>query len=140
LIELVQLGAQQSLVRQQGLILGDQCRRGRAAEGILDYFGVFGGAEEHADGGTFMGLAHVAVEGFEVELQLAEVLGLELVHFQFDGDQTVQTAMEEQEIEREVPPADLDGVLRTDKAESRPNSVMKRPRWRSNPAWRSASE
>ena len=37
--------------------------------------------------GRLVRLPHVAVEGFQVEFQLAEMLGLELVDLQFDGDQ-----------------------------------------------------
>ena len=64
-----------------------------------------------------MRLARVAVEGFEVEAQLAQVLGLETVHLQLDGDQAVEATMKEQQVEGEVPAANLHGVLRTDVTE-----------------------
>ena len=67
--------------------------------------------------GALVALAYIAVEGFEVELELAEVLGLELVHLQLDSDETVQSAMEEEEVEREVPATDLHRVFGADEAE-----------------------
>jgi hypothetical protein len=43
-------------------------------------------------------LAHVTVQRFKVEVQLAQVPGLEPVHLEFDGHKAVQAPMEEQEV------------------------------------------
>ena len=64
-----------------------------------------------------MRLAHVPVERLQVELQLAEVLGLELLNLQLERDQAVQRPVEEQQVDLEVPPADLDLVVAADEAE-----------------------
>ena len=113
----MQLGLEQFLVRQSRLIFGDQCRRHGPAQGIFDDLVVFGGAQQHADGRLLVRLLHVAVEGFQVELELAQVLGLELDDLEFERDQAVEGPVEEQQVEGEVPPADLDRVLAADEAE-----------------------
>ena len=64
-----------------------------------------------------MTLPYITVEGFEVELQLAKVFGLELVYLQLDGDEAVQPTMKEQEVERKIPSPDLHRVFGADKAE-----------------------
>jgi hypothetical protein len=43
--------------------------------------------------------AHVTVQRFQVEVQLAQVLGLEAVHLQLDGHQAVQAAVEKQQVD-----------------------------------------
>ena len=45
------------------------------------------------------------------------MLGLELVDFQFEGDQAVERPVEEEQVEGEIPPADLERVLAADEAE-----------------------
>ena len=67
-----------------------------------------------------MRLAHVAAQRFKVEIQLAQVLGLEPIHLELDGHEAVQTPMEEQEVEREVAATHLQRELRTDEAEVAP--------------------
>ena len=64
-----------------------------------------------------MRLLHVAVEGLQVELQLAKVFGLELDDFEFKRDQAVERPVEEEQVECEVPPADLERILAADEAE-----------------------
>ena len=113
----MELGFEQFLVGEHGFILGDHGGGEAAAEAILDDFGVLGGAEQQANGGIFVGLAVVAVEGFEVEVDLTEVLRAEFANLQLDGDEAVHAAMEEQQIEREILSADLDGILGADEAE-----------------------
>ena len=68
----------------------------------------------------FMRLLHVPVERFEVELQLAEILGVVLELCRFSTQcchQTVECPIEEEQIECEVASADLHGILATDEAE-----------------------
>ena len=64
-----------------------------------------------------MGLLEIAVEGFEVEAEFAEVLRLEFLELQLEGDEAVEGAVEEQEVEREVAPADLERDLAAEEAE-----------------------
>jgi hypothetical protein len=75
LVQFMQLDLQQFLVRQEGFILGDHGRGEGAAEAILDDLFILGGAEQQTDGRVFVRLAVVAVEGFEVEIELAAVIG-----------------------------------------------------------------
>jgi len=116
-IELVEFGAQEFLVGQEGFVLGDHGRGERAAEAILDDLAVLGGAEQQADGRALVGFAHIAVEGFEVEIEFAEVLGLKAPGFEFKCDQAIEAAMEEQQVQREILAADLDGIFGADKTE-----------------------
>ena len=117
LVEFVELGLQERLVRQPGLVLGDQGRGHGPAQSVFDDLVVLGGAEEYADRWPLMGLLHVAVEGLQVELELSEMVRLELIDFQLEGDQAVQCPVEEEEIQGEIPPADLEGVMAADEAE-----------------------
>lgn len=73
-------------------------------------------AQQHANGWVFVSLAHIAVEGFEVEIELAQVLGFETVHLELDGNQTVQAAVKEQQVEGEITSTDLYRELRADEA------------------------
>jgi hypothetical protein len=61
-----------------------------------------------------MGLAHVAVERFEVELEFAEVLGLEGCNLQFEGDEGLEPAMVEEEVEAEIFATDLEQIFFAD--------------------------
>ena len=116
-VELVKFGLKEPLVRQFGLVFGNQGRRNRSAQGVLDDFLILRGAQNDADRRSFVGLADVAVEGFKVELHLPEVLGLELFNFEIDRDQAVESAMKEQQIDKEVAIADLKWIITADKAE-----------------------
>ena len=113
----MELGLEQLLVRQSGLVLGHQRGRHGPAEGVFDDLVVLRGTEEHADRRLLVRLLHVAVEGLQVELELAEMLGLELDDLQFERDQAIERPVEEEQVEGEVPPADLDRVLAADEAE-----------------------
>ena len=64
-----------------------------------------------------MGFAVIAIEGFEVEVELTEGLRLEAGGLELNGDKAVEAAMEEQEVEGEVLAADLQRVLRADETE-----------------------
>ena len=116
-VELVQLGLEQRLVRQPRLVFRDQRGRHGPAQGILDDLVVLGGAEEHPDGRPLVRLLHVPVEGLQVELQLTKMFGLELDDLELESDQGVERPVEEQQVEGEIPPADLERVLAADEAE-----------------------
>ena len=90
--------------------------KGRA-EGVFDDFVVLGGAEEDADGRSLVEFAHVAVEGFEVEFHLAEVLGFEFPDFQIESDETLKPPMEEKQVQTKILAADLKQVLLTHETE-----------------------
>ena len=115
-----EFAAEERSVGQVGLVVGDQGRRGGAGEAerarrsgrggagewLCDPFRVFRGAEEDADGGALVGLADNAVEGFEVEFEFAEVLGLERLYLPFEGDERWQTARVKEEVETKIFVAD----------------------------------
>ena len=113
----MEFALEELLVGELGLVFGDEGGAEVAVHGVFDDFGILAGAEQHADGGVFVGLFRIAVEGFEIEAELAEVFRLEAADLEFDGDEAVQAAVEEEEIEREIPPADLERELGADEAE-----------------------
>src|ERR1039458_7477533 len=113
LVELMQLAPEELLVRQRRLVFGDEGGGDGAGQGVFDNLVVFRGAKHNADGGPFVGFAVVAVEGFQVELHFAKMLRLELRDLKIESHQALQCAMEEQEVEVEIPPADLDAELFT---------------------------
>ena len=98
----MQFGPEQGFIGSMVSYSRDQRRGERATEAVLDDFLVLGGAEEQADGGVFVGLAMVAVEGFEVEIELAEVFRAEFPDLEFDGDEAVQATMKKEQVEGEV--------------------------------------
>ena len=65
-------------------------------QGIFDDGAALLLAEDDADGRILALLPHLPVEGGQVELHLADELRLELAHLEFDGDEALQPAMEEQ--------------------------------------------
>jgi hypothetical protein len=67
-----------------------------------------------------MGLADISIEGFEVEAELSQILRLKPAYFEFNADEAIEPAMEEEKIERKISVADLDWILGTDKAEVSP--------------------
>lgn len=92
-------------------MLGDEGRRGRTSQGILDDLVVLARTEQDADRWAFVGLLHVAIERLHVEAELAEMLGLELADLQLEGHQAREPAVEEDEVDREVAVVDLHRVL-----------------------------
>src|SRR5712691_6573655 len=78
---------------------------------------VFRRAQQNTNRRLLVRLLHVAVESFQVELQLAEMLWLELFDLQFKGDQTVECSVEEQQVDGEVTSAHLKRVLAANETE-----------------------
>jgi len=99
------------------MILGDQRRRGRASERVLDDLVVLRRAQQDADRRSLVRLLHIAVERLEVKVQLPEVCGLELADLELEGDQAGQAPVEEHQVDGEVLVPDLDRVLGSDEAE-----------------------
>ena len=60
-----------------------------------------------------MSLAVALIQGFEVEVELAQVFGFEARHLQFDRQQAIEAAVKKQQIQCKVLPANLDRILRT---------------------------
>ncbi|MNR65523.1 hypothetical protein D3C85_1885970 [compost metagenome] len=58
------------------LILSDQRRRQAAVEGVLDHFVILAGTKQYTDGRVFVGLAFIAIQRFQIEVQLAQILRL----------------------------------------------------------------
>src|ERR1017187_9051705 len=61
--------------------------------------------------------AYIAVQRLQVEIELAKILRLKLIYLEFKGDKSVKAAMEEKQIKCKIPPANLYGKFRADKAE-----------------------
>lgn len=80
-------------VGQPWAVLGHERRRQRPARHVLDNFAVLGGAEPEAYRRPLVSLAHVPVERLEVELQLPEILGFELVDLQLNRDEALKVAV-----------------------------------------------
>ena len=74
------------------------------------------GTEKHSYGRTFICLANIAIEGFQVEIQLPEVLRFELACFELHFNQAGKATVKEQQVEREVLAADLELHLAPDKS------------------------
>ena len=60
------------------------------------------------------------VQRFQIEVELAQVFGREADGFEFDGHQTVEATVEEQQVEREILLAHLQRVFAADKTEVAP--------------------
>ena len=67
--------------------------------------------------GVLAGHADPIIQNGEVELHFANVLGLELAHFQFDRDQGGKAAMKKKEVDKEFLVVDFNPILAPDEAE-----------------------
>lgn len=102
------------------MVFANADRLGEIAERVLDFDIALGFADQDADGwGVGIG-ADLAVDGGHVEVELAGVLRLELVDFQFDHDVAVQSQVVEQQIDAVVVTIDFDLVLTANERESCP--------------------
>ena len=81
---------------------------------------VAGFAQQHPDAGRFVRLLVVAVERLQVEAEFAEMFRLEFAHLELKRHQAVEAPVEEQQIEEEIPVANLHLKLLADKAEITP--------------------
>jgi hypothetical protein len=75
-------------------------------------------AEDQADRGAVVGVPHPVVDRREVEVRLADELGLELLVLQLDDDEAAQAEVVEEQVDVEIPPADLHVDLLTDEGEA----------------------
>ena len=73
--------------------------------------------KQQAVGRVLVWLADVTIEGFQIEVELAQMLRFETVHLEFYGNQCIEAAMEEEQVECKVPRADLHGIFGTDETE-----------------------
>src|SRR5450830_426989 len=113
----MQLGLQQLLVRQAGLVFGDQGWRQAAVKRVLNHLIVFAGAEQYTDGRVLVGFSFIAIQRFQIEVQLAQILRLETADLQLNGHQAVESTVKEQQIQSKITPTDLQRVFGADKAE-----------------------
>ena len=65
-------------------------------QGILDDGAALFFAEDDADGRVLILLPHLSIQRRQIELHLADELGLEVAHFELDGHQTAQASVEQQ--------------------------------------------
>jgi hypothetical protein len=75
-----------------------------------------------------VGLADIAVERFEVKVELPDVRGLEGGDFQLDGNESVQASMKKQQINRAVARSHLNGIFLTDEAKITAQLAQKVPK------------
>src|ERR1700722_17747629 len=64
-----------------------------------------------------MVLTHVAVEGFQIKIQLAEIFRLKLADLQFNRNEAVQATMKEEQVQREISPTNLNRIFGADETE-----------------------
>jgi hypothetical protein len=77
-----------------------------AGEGVFGDEAILRFAEEEANGGLVIRSFHLGIHGTEVEIELACVLGLEGLGFEFDDDVALQPGVVEEEIEEELVASD----------------------------------
>lgn len=87
------------------------------ADGVSDDGVIFFLAQQKADARILEGLAMVVVQNRQIELQLSEVPGIELLGFEFHGNQRPQFAMEQQQVAIIVMATHLQTILLAYKSE-----------------------
>lgn len=91
---------------------------GRSATSATNRFVVLGRAEQHADRSALVRLLHVPNERLDVVAELPEVSGpLLLSDLQLERDQALQSPVEQDQVDREVLVAKLQGILGANEAE-----------------------
>lgn len=86
-----------------------------------------------------MRLPNIAIQRFEVEAKLAQMLRFKASDLEFESDQRVQTAMKEQEIIAKSRPPTWMGNSDLMKQKSRSSSIKKLPEFGQEPEVQSAS-
>jgi hypothetical protein len=64
-----------------------------------------------------VGFFDVSIEGLQIKLQLAQIFGLEFVDFEFKGDEALEFAVVEEEVDEKVAVADLEAIFLAEEAE-----------------------
>ncbi len=100
------------------LVFGDAHRLGGVAQGIFGHDAVLGLAEEESNGGLVVLTLDLGVDGAQVEVQLADMLGFEGGAFEFNDDITLQPGVVEEQIDEELVARDLEPELAADKGET----------------------
>jgi len=103
--------------RLQG-VGGDADGVGFRAEGILDFHIVLFRAEDDADGGLVAGAALLVVEQVQIEIHLAGKLRLEGADFEVEGDEGLEEAVVEEEVDEILLFPEGDPMLAADEAEA----------------------
>jgi hypothetical protein len=104
--------------RLHQLILRDADRLVDVAERVLGDDAVVGLAEQEADRRVVVLVAQQLVDRAQVEVQLARVLGLELDGLELQHHEAAQAQVIEEQVDVEVPPADLEMNLTPDEREA----------------------
>lgn len=87
-IQLVQLSPQERFPWEHGLVLRVERRRDRACERVLDDLVVLRRAEQDAGRRPLVRLLHVTIECLDIERELSQVRGFELLRLQLERDET----------------------------------------------------
>ena len=106
---------------QAGLPVGDAQGLGEVAQGVLHDHPVLALAEQQADGGRVVGVAHQVVHGREVQVHVADEGGAERHRLELDDDVPAELEVVEQQVHAEVAIADLEEHLPADEGESGPH-------------------
>lgn len=118
---------QQLLVRKLRLVFRNQRWRQAAAERVFHHLIILACAQKHADGRLLMRFAHVAIEGLQIKVELAQELRLELANLQLNGDKAVEATVKEEQVECEISPANLYRVFGANEAEVPAQLDQERP-------------
>ena len=106
---------------QAGLPVRDAEGLGEVAQGVLHDHPVLALAEQQADGGRVVGVAHQVVDGGEVQVHLADEGGAERHRLELDDDVPAELEVVEQQVHAEVAVANLKEHLPADEGESGPH-------------------
>jgi hypothetical protein len=132
-VEFVEFALEELLVGELGLVFGDEGGAEVAVHGVFDDFGILAGAEQHADGGVFVGLFRIAVEGFEIEAELAEVFRLEAPTLSSMATRQFRPRWKKRRSSAKSRPPTWSGNSVPMKQKSRPSSMRKSRSWSSRP-------
>ena len=108
-------------IDEAGLPVRDAQGLGEVAQGVFHDHAVLALAEQQADGGGVVGVAHQVVHGGEVQVHLADEGGAERDRLELDDDVPAELEVVEQQVHAEVAVADLEEHLPADEGESGPH-------------------
>ena len=85
---------------------------------VPDDGGVLVGAKEDADGVRVLGTTHPLIHQRDVEAELTGVFGLELASLEFNDDVSELLGVEEEQIDVEIVPVNIEANLATNEGEA----------------------
>lgn len=89
-------------------------------QGILSEDAILGLAEDEADGGCVVFVAHEVVHGGAIEIHFTGILGLELAFLEVDDDEAAEVEVVEEKIEVKIAVADFQMILAANEGEAAP--------------------